>query len=123
MRKTWRLKSSLEFQAVYTQGRSVANKAAVLYVRRERPGDRTRVGVAAGKKLGKATVRNRAKRRLREAIRALWPRLRPGFSCVVIGRQGTLNLPFGELSQKIEELFDRAGLLLPPKGESLCERS
>lgn len=56
-------------------------------------------------------MRNRAKRRLREAIRLLWPRLRAGASCVVIARSGALSLPIADLTKKIQELFDRAGLL------------
>lgn len=111
MKKAYRLKSRLAFQSVYAQGRSVANRAAVIHVLKQQAGTPTRVGFAAGRKLGKAVVRNRAKRRLREAVRLLWPRVRQGYYFVVIARQAALDMPFPELRQKVEELFERAGLL------------
>jgi ribonuclease P protein component len=111
MQKIFRLKSRLDFQAVYTKGRSVANKAAVLYVLSQKADGITRVGFAAGKKLGNAVVRNRFKRRMKEGVRLLWPRVKPGFSLVVIARQGALDMPFPLLQTRLSDVFERAGVL------------
>lgn len=96
---------------MYTKGRSVANKAAVLYVLSQKPTGDTRVGFAAGKKLGKAVVRNRVKRRMKEGVRLLFPRVKPGYSLVLIARQGALDMPFPQLQTRLMELFERAGVL------------
>ncbi|MCG0238455.1 MAG: ribonuclease P protein component [Firmicutes bacterium] len=95
---------------VYEEGRSVANQAAVLYAVRTRAPE-SRVGFAVGKKLGSAVVRNRAKRRLREAVRLLWPVIKGGGAFVVIARRPALDMPFSELLRKTAELFRRAGFL------------
>ena len=57
-----------------------------------------RVGFTATKKIGGAVVRNRAKRRLREAARALLPELgRSGCDYVLIARGGTTTRPWPRL--------------------------
>lgn len=57
-----------------------------------------RVGFTATKRIGGAVVRNRAKRRLREAARALVPELgRPGADYVLIARGGTATRPWDRL--------------------------
>ena len=57
-----------------------------------------RVGFTATKKIGGSVVRNRAKRRLREAARALIPELgRPGCDYVLIARSGTPTRPWPRL--------------------------
>jgi len=111
MKQRYRLKSRLAFQAVYTQGRSVANRAAVLYVLPQAKGTETKIGFAAGRKLGRAVVRNRVKRRLREAVRLLWVRVKPGYHLVLIARQGALDMPFVQLQARVTELFERAGVV------------
>jgi ribonuclease P protein component len=111
MKKAYRLKSSLDFQAVYTKGRSVANRAAVLYVLPLKPASMSRVGFAAGKKLGKAVVRNRIKRRIKEVVRLLWSRVKPGYLLIVIARQGAKDIAFSDLQTKVTDLFEKASLL------------
>jgi ribonuclease P protein component len=109
--RTFRLKSRIDFQAVYTKGRSVANRAAVLYVLPQKPPGITRVGFAAGKKLGNAVVRNRIKRRIKEAVRLLWARVKPGYFVIVIARQSSREMAFGQLEALLGDLFQRAALL------------
>ena len=54
-----------------------------------------RMGFTATKRLGNAVIRNRAKRRLREAARALLPDFgSPGYDYVFIARPGVITLPF-----------------------------
>lgn len=83
-----RLKRRAEFLAA-AKGLSAA-RGAVVIQSLERPGqDAIRVGFTATKRVGGAVIRNRAKRRLREAARALLPQFgRPGHDYVFIARNG-----------------------------------
>lgn len=57
-----------------------------------------RVGFTTSKKVGNAVARNRARRRLREAVAAVFPtHAKPGFDFVVIGRQATVTRPYAAL--------------------------
>ena len=65
-------------------------------------------------KIGNAVMRNRVKRRLREAARlTLSPLLRAGHDYVVIGRQGTATRDFGklrtDLASAVKRLHETAG--------------
>lgn len=111
MKQKYRLKSHRAFQSVYAQGRSVANRAAVLYVQSQPKGTLTKIGFAAGRKLGHAVVRNRVKRRLREAVRLQWERVKPGYYLVLIARRGAVDMPFDQLQALVAELFQRAGVV------------
>ena len=73
MQRRQRLSRSRDFGAVYRYGRSTSTRFLTLY-RLERDGgaeDDARLGIAVPKKVGNAVVRNRVKRRLREAWRSL----------------------------------------------------
>lgn len=104
-----RLVSRGDFSRVYREGRRFAGEALALYVR---PTDgRRRVGVTAGRGLGRAVVRNRAKRRLREAYRRIEARLRATGDIVLVARSGAVDAGFTEIMREMEALC-AAGRLL-----------
>ena len=57
-----------------------------------------KVGFSVSKKIGKACVRNRAKRKIREVYRANQMQLECGFDFVVVARGRTSNAPFSRLN-------------------------
>ena len=76
---------------------------------RGEPGGPVRVGYTCSKKVGNAVTRNRAKRRLRAAVREVLPRTaRPGWDYVLIGRSGaTVSRPFVDLCADLETAVSR----------------
>jgi ribonuclease P protein component len=91
------------------KGRSEARGAVV--VQRLARGDGSAhvgVGFTATRKIGGAVVRNRAKRRLREAARALLPRLgEPGCDYVLVARMGTAERPWDRLLDDVASALTR----------------
>jgi len=76
-----------------------------------------RVGVTAGRVVGKAVVRNRVKRRLREITRTRLPRLRPGYDLWWIARRRAATASFAELEAAVDELLRRAHMLASPPND------
>ena len=87
-----------------------ANSYLVLYARRNRTGV-NRVGITVGKKLGKAHIRNRARRRIREVYRLNEERFAPGWDIVVVARSRSVEAPFDKLTKSYLSLAKRAGIL------------
>jgi ribonuclease P protein component len=85
-----------------------AAPSCVVQARARQDGPEARFGVTATRKIGGAVVRNRAKRRLREAARLLLPRLgRSGVDYVFIARQQTATAPWGSLLDDVERALIR----------------
>jgi ribonuclease P protein component len=109
MRKELRLRRRKDFDNVFRRGRSWSNELLVL---RTLPNDlpHNRYGFVTSKKLGKAVVRNRVRRRLREAVRAL--SLEPAWDVVVSTKTKAAAAGFQELRASVAGLLTRAGLLV-----------
>ncbi len=103
------LKLNHIFRRLYATKGS-ANKFLVLYARRNRLHE-NRVGVTVSKKLGKAVVRNRVRRRLREVYRLHESRFLPGWDIVVVARSRAVDASFSELTNAYLTLAKKSGIL------------
>ena len=89
----------------------------VLYARRNRT-DTNRVGITVGKKLGKAHIRNRARRRLREIYRLHEETFTPGWDIVIVARSKSVEAEFAKLTKSFLTLAKKAGLLASVQEEA-----
>ena len=80
------LRNNKEFQMVYNEGKSKANKYLVLYSRKNDL-EYNRLGISVSKKVGNSVVRHRTTRLIRESYRLNQDNLKTGYDMVVIARQ------------------------------------
>lgn len=106
--KHHRLTRSKDFTRVRRRGRSAGSPLLAVYVLPVRATE-IRIGFSVSKKVGKAVVRNRVKRRMREVIRQRVPSMRPGQDVVVIARPPAAQATFRELEDAILAALQRTG--------------
>jgi ribonuclease P protein component len=111
----FRLTRSADFKRVRRTGKSYAHPFIVLVVKNSEV-PKVRVGVTAGRSVGGAVQRNRAKRLIREAVRPLLSDLLPGWDLILIARPALLSKSLQEIRQVLVSLFRRAQIL-PLKDE------
>ena len=104
------LKLNHVFRRLYrTNG--FAGPYLVLYARRNRT-ETNRVGITVSKKLGKAHIRNRIRRRLREAYRLNEAQFQSGWDIVVVARTKAVDAEFSRLTKSYLSLAKKAGILI-----------
>ncbi|MBV9356594.1 MAG: ribonuclease P protein component [Chloroflexi bacterium] len=109
MKPDQRLRSNAEFARVRASGRSVAHPLLVVIVL---PNERaqTRLGVTVSRRVGTAVVRNRVRRRLREALRARYGGLLGGHDVVLVARPAVARATWMELNAALDQSLARTGL-------------
>jgi ribonuclease P protein component len=102
--KSFRLLRRGEFRRVYDEGQRRSTPSGVVFFR---PNGlpHSRLGITAPARLGKAVLRNRAKRRVREVFRLNRTALPGGWDILVNPRQAMATLPFRTLQRELLRLF------------------
>ena len=110
MEHTVSLKLNHVFRRLYGRGKSAVNPCLALYCRKNNLGY-SRLDLTVGVKLGKAVVRNRTRRRIREAYRLHESQFLPGYDLVVVARVKAGHSRYREIERSLLSLADRLGLL------------
>jgi ribonuclease P protein component len=109
MRKPLRLTERSQYVAVYESGTTAVD--SFLVVRLMSNGlDRSRLGYSVTKTVGKAVIRNRVKRLLREATRIIM--LKPGYDIVFIARSRCVNARYYQIAESVKKLLQRLQVLV-----------
>jgi len=102
------IKKKAEYDLVYARGRLA--RSSMLYIKTMPNGlDYSRYGFIVSKRVGKAVVRNRVKRRLREIMRQA--AIKPGWDMVVYTRPAAAAAGYDDLRNMILSLLGKAQLL------------
>ena len=111
MQRRQRLTGSKRFSQIHIGGSSAANR--LLVIRYLANGSNcNRFGFLVSKRIGNAAVRNKVKRRLREAVR-LNP-VKSGWDAIFIVRRGAGSAKYQDLKDAIDNLLQRANLVDEP---------
>lgn len=111
MKKSYRVKREKDFQNVFHQGNSVANRQLVMYVIEKPQQTHFRVGFSVGKKIGNAVCRNRIKRYLRAAIHELRDYLPENIDFILIARPDIIHKNYHEIKQSIIHVMKLAKII------------
>jgi ribonuclease P protein component len=104
------LKDNRIFQKLYNRGKRSVSPYFALYYRKNGK-KQTRIGITASTKLGKAVVRNRVRRRIREIIRLAEAGISPGHDIVIVARIRAISGGFQEQKEDLQHLLCACGLL------------
>ena len=99
-----------EFQKVYKQGRSKANKYLVMYVKTGESGP-SRYGFSVSKKVGNSVVRHHITRLLRESVRKNDALVKEGNRIIIVARKDVKNKTFKEVDGAVFHLLKINGIL------------
>lgn len=110
MKKKYRIKKNDEFQEVFKQGTSVANRQFVIYVLNKPEQAYFRIGLSVSKKIGKAVVRNRVKRYVRQVFHEERDRIQTGKDYVIIARVPVATMEYEEVKKSLLHVLRRANV-------------
>ena len=106
-----RLKRRAEFLRAAKHGRKASMPGVVMQALLQSEAGPARIGFTVTKKVGNAVIRNRTRRRLKEAARLLFRERRvSGVDLVLIGRDVTRDRPFLTLIEDVRRALDKAGV-------------
>lgn len=104
------LTQNYEFRRAYSLGAPYFGRYIVLYKRKNRF-PFLRLGITSTKKVGKACVRNRARRLIFESFRLFYDNINGNFDIVIAARSSMSTAEFSEVKKEMQRLLKKAELI------------
>lgn len=113
MKKAYRVKKEADFQKVFHQGKSMANRQFVIYALPKEGQKHFRVGLSVGKKMGNAVKRNDIKRKIRHVLIEMDQEdsIKSNVDFVVIARKPVAQMNFLDIKKSLHHVMKKAELL------------
>ena len=109
MGKIGRLTAPADFRRTYSEGKRASVGSVVAHVRLTSEDGPARIGVTAARGLGGSVSRNRAKRRVREALRMVRDDVRPGSDVVLVASTAATQVDFQDMVDSVRRALSQAG--------------
>lgn len=104
------LRNTRQFGQVYKKGKSIVNRQVVMYYVKNQS-EINQVGFSVSKKVGKAVVRNRVKRLMKESYRANAENIKVGYDIVFVARVRVKDSSYQEVEKAMLHCFKKSKLL------------
>ena len=104
------LKKNMDFQTVYTSGKSYANKYLVMYVLKNNL-NKNRIGISVSKKVGNSVIRHRITRLIRESYRLQEEMFNSSLDIVVIARGTAREVGYKDIESALIHLGSLHGII------------
>ena len=110
MKRYDKLKQNWEFRRLYNRGKCLSAPAFIVYFAKGKAG-RVRLGITAGKKIGTAVKRNRAKRVVTAAFDSVSPHIKKGYDFVIVARGRIVSLKSNAVANMLMGILVANGLI------------
>lgn len=108
MNKKYILKSNVDFQRIIDNNKPYKYKEYIIYLEKTN-NEFYKFGFSVGKKIGKAVIRNKIKRQLRNIVSK--KDYQNGFNCIIIVNSSILNKSYVEMSDDLIKIFNDLGMI------------
>ncbi|MBQ8003936.1 MAG: ribonuclease P protein component [Oscillospiraceae bacterium] len=110
MNKTVSIKLNRDFRFLYKRGKSAVSPVLAVYAKKTK-NTSNRIGITVSTKVGKAVVRNRVRRRIREAYRINEGRFIDGCDVIIVARVRAASVSFNDIEENLLRLSASLGIL------------
>ncbi|MEA2087569.1 MAG: ribonuclease P protein component [Candidatus Caldatribacteriota bacterium] len=107
-----KLSKTSEFKKVFSEGRRIEGKNLIIFILKN-DYNFNRPGIIVKKETGKAVIRNKIKRWLKEAFQPANKKLSPGYDIIMLAKNNIKESDYFEICHDLESLFSKGKFFLP----------